>query len=196
MNMKMKNKPLYFIDVETTGLDPNKDRIIEFCIIKKGHFEITKLHRKVDPEGMKISPEAKKVNGYEQEKWSNAISQKEASNQISEFMRVSGIVIAHNVCFDSSFINTLLLKYGHKTLARRKVDTYTLAYEHLVPMGLKSLRFDEIRKFMGWRVYDHHDAYTDTVDLYRFHQYVTRMGMTKKIRLYIKSIPYRLKNME
>lgn len=196
MNMKMKNKPLYFIDVETTGLDPNKDRIIEFCIIKKGLFEIVKLHKKVDPEGMRISPEAQKVNGYDKEKWSDAISQKEAANQIADFMRVSGIIIAHNVSFDSSFVNTLLLKHGHKTLARRKVDTYTLAYEHLVPMGLKSLKFDEIRRFMGWAVHNHHDAYTDTVDLYRFHEYVTRMGPMKKISLYIKSIPYRLKNME
>lgn len=192
----MKNKPLYFLDVETTGLNPNKDRIIEFCIIKKGFFEINTLHKRVDSEGMPIDPKAKEVNGYTPEKWKDAISQKDAADLIADFMRQPGIVIAHNVSFDSAFLNNLLQKHGHKALARRKVDTYTLAYEHLVPMGLKSLKFDEIRRFMGWKVHKHHDAKTDAYDLFRFHQNVNRMGFLKKVHIYIKSFPYRFQNME
>ena len=189
----VKNKPLYFLDVETTGLNPKMDRIIEFCIIKKTRFETTSIHKRVSPEGMRIEPKAKEINGYSAQKWKDAISQKEASRLISGFMFESGIIIAHNSSFDAQFINSLLQKHGYKAVARRRVDTYTLAYEHLVPLGLKSLGFDEIRRFMGWKVHDHHDAKTDAFDVYRFHQFVNRLGHAKRLHLILKSIRYRMR---
>lgn len=190
----MKNEPIYFVDVETTGLDHRRDRIIEFCIIKSvaGHF-IESVTYKVDPEGMRIHPEAQKVNGYSFQKWRDAISQQQAAGIIADFMRDTGIMCSHNVSFDAGFINTLLLKHGYRKQARRKIDTYTLAYEHLVPLGLKNLSFDEIRRFMGWKVHGHHDAKTDTFDLFRFYKRVNRMGMSTKLYLYIRSISYRMR---
>ena len=189
----MKSKPLYFLDVETTGLNPQKDRIIEFCIIKKTRWRTESIHHRVDPEGMRIAPKAKEINGYTPQKWKNAISQSRASELIFSFMSESGVIVAHNSSFDAQFINNLLQKHGYRAVARRRVDTYTLAYEHLVPLGLKSLGFDEVRRFMGWTVHKHHDAKTDAFDVYRFHQFVNRLGHAKRLHLILRSIPYRMR---
>ena len=189
----MKNLPIYFLDTETTGLNPKSEKIIEFCIIKHSRFSTHSIHYKVDPEGAVISPEAQRVNGYTKEKWIGQISQEEASRIICDFMKDEGIVCGHNVSFDISFIDLLLKKNGRNPIGRRrKIDTYGLAYEHLVPMGLKSLSFDEIRLFLGWKVHKNHDAKTDTWDVFRLYTLICRMGTIKKVYIWIKSLKYRI----
>lgn len=194
--MKMKRKlsalPLYFVDVETTGLDHSKDQVIEFCIIKQTKYRITSIHRKVTPE-VPIDPQAQKVNGYSVDKWRDAISQEEAAKQISDFVEEKGVWCGHNISFDTDFVSNLLLRYGYRCIPRRQVDTYALAYEHLVPMGLRSLSMDEIRAFMGWNISFHHDAQTDAFDTRRLYNYIKRMGMRKKCLILLRSLPYRWK---
>ena len=67
--MKLQlNKPLCFFDLETTGTDISKDRIVEIAILKlypDGTQE--KIEKRINPE-IKISPEATEVHGI-QMKW-------------------------------------------------------------------------------------------------------------------------------
>ena len=130
----MKNLPMYFIDLETTGLSPHEDRIIEYCIVRYHYGYACSIQGKVDPEDVKVSEPARKVNGYTKEDWKHACSQTHAYETIRLFTAESGIWVAHNVNFDLSFLRQLYRRNGDKLKARRSVDTYTLAVEHLVPM--------------------------------------------------------------
>lgn len=62
MNLKLK-RPLVFFDLETTGVDTSKDRIVEISMVKimPDGEEITKT-RRINP-GMPIPPEATAVHG-------------------------------------------------------------------------------------------------------------------------------------
>ncbi len=189
----MKNLPIYFLDVETTGLDAKKDRIIEFCIIKHTKHSTISITYKVNPEGTPVHPEAQKVNGYAEEKWIGQISQAQAAEKIRHFTLDRGVFCGHNVNFDLRFVNRLLASCGYKKLNMRNVDTYTLAYEHLAPMGIKSLSMDEIRRFMRWEVHKNHTASRDAWDVFRLYRRINRMGWLKKTYTWISSIPYRSK---
>jgi len=64
-------KPIIFFDIESTGLDTNKDRIVELCIIKltpdieDGYTQEVKT-RRFNPL-IKINPEAAEVHGISNE---------------------------------------------------------------------------------------------------------------------------------
>jgi len=191
MRSRLKNKPQYFVDVETTGLS-NDDAIIEYCIIKVEHGIAKSIHGKVKPpKGVRVHPKAASVNGYTPEKWKNAMTQKQAYENIKRFCEKSGVWIAHNVQFDIGFLRRLFIKFGDDLRARRSIDTYTLAYEHLVPLGLESLGFDEIRKFLGWEVHQHHSAIQDTWDVYKLWRRISKMGTLRRWYTILTSRKYR-----
>ena len=60
------------------------------------------------------------------------------------------VVVAHNVGFDMEFVERAIRGSGFSTrdVTRVKVDTLTLAYEHLVRKGLKYLSLKSIARFM------------------------------------------------
>lgn len=65
---------LVFVDVETTGLDPREDEIIEIALIRvdaRTFEEKGRLAEKIRPRGP-VPEEVARLNGYGAEKWSNA----------------------------------------------------------------------------------------------------------------------------
>lgn len=141
----LKKKPQAFIDVETTGLDPSKHEIIEFAAIcgpQRWSF-------KIQPEHLATAePEALRVNGFKEEYWLQALSKVQAAEQINQILD-GCILIGHNIKFDLSFLNALLQETNVKSkLGRHTVDTVSLAYEHLVPLGLKSLSLKKVCTFL------------------------------------------------
>ena len=95
------------VDVETTGLDPHSDKIIEIAFVKFAILSET-LELKIlstysgleDPE-CEVSPEITKITGLD-----NAIlaNQKIDWTLVRKVMEESSIIVAHNADFDRSFI--------------------------------------------------------------------------------------------
>jgi DNA polymerase-3 subunit epsilon len=57
------DRPLAIIDLETTGLDPQKDRIVEICVLKvRPDGREVQYARRLDP-GVPIPPEASAIHG-------------------------------------------------------------------------------------------------------------------------------------
>jgi DNA polymerase III epsilon subunit-like protein len=120
------------VDLETTGLDPLKNEIIEigFVIFDDKDFKIyAQFNLKVKPEHIETAhPKALEVNGYKEEDWKDAISLHQA---LTFFAKATdkATLIAHNVAFDWAFLeasfNRLEIKH---TLNYHKLDTLSMAW--------------------------------------------------------------------
>lgn len=176
-------RPFVFVDTETTGLDPEKGEIIEITILieypldEKGIGSHTiETTRKIKPTRLDLSdPDvagAVKVNGYTEEAWEDALELREVLLEISDLPLLrNGVLVGHNVSFDEAFIKAAFSKENLKyPLGHHKIDTVSLAIEHLSPIGLSKPSLDTIRGFLGWPNLGAHTSSRDAQDTRRlFH---------------------------
>lgn len=147
-------KPLCFIDTETTGLDENFNEMIEFAGVRRtrdGHEDVLEMKlRMLHPD--RAHPRALAVNNYSEEEWAGAEHPHSGVQTIAAFLRGT-LLVGHNVPFDLRFVKaTLAREHGQEAtrgLPYHHVDTMTLAYEHLVPCGLGSISLQNICEFLG-----------------------------------------------
>jgi len=135
----MPSERLYFIDTETTGLLPRVHEIISFgLIIAEDGQIIEEKEIFLKPEQLeKADPVALRINGYQSEKWSGALSQRDALSQIAELLtkvdekeqKVNTVtVVGHNVSFDLAFLyGSFWREQIDFLLPRHVIDTYALA---------------------------------------------------------------------
>jgi DNA polymerase-3 subunit epsilon len=116
------------LDTETTGLDPNKNRIVEIaCVELVNHVPTGRnFHRYLNPE-MEISAEAAAVHGITNAKVADAPLFAEIAGEFLEFIGEAKLVI-HNAEFDMGFINAELVRIAFPPLPKnRAIDTVHLA---------------------------------------------------------------------
>jgi DNA polymerase-3 subunit epsilon len=198
---------LAFIDTETTGLDPQVHEVIEIAIIlTHSNGRTLTYHRKIKPERLDVAdPIALKVNGYaaNPEAWDDALPMSAVGpeillfldNALSDGVILAGhnvVLVGHNVSFDREFLIQNLKRAGLKgNISHRTIDTITLAYEHLQPLGLKSMALDAVRKFLGWSKVGAHTALKDAEDTQRLFQLT--WGMTFWRRCLLRARLWRLR---
>lgn len=108
---------LVAFDLETTGLDADKDRILEFCFIQldENLEEQGRWTRLVNP-GIKIPQETIDIHGITDEMVADEPPFKTHAARIQQL--VDGVtLIGHNVQFDVSFLHRELVRAGQKGLA-------------------------------------------------------------------------------
>ncbi|MDA3935765.1 MAG: exonuclease domain-containing protein [Actinomycetota bacterium] len=92
-----------FVDIETTGFDPSRDRVIEIAAAVARGPEITdRFSTLVDP-GRPVPPEIVRLTGIDDSMLKGAPSAESAVSRLVEFV-AGRDVIAHNVGFDRSFL--------------------------------------------------------------------------------------------
>jgi len=181
---------LAFVDVETTDLDPNKAAILEIAIIRveKG-VETDRYHTLVKPtpqEMARANPKSLAINGYDPQRWIGAPSIEQVAGRISSIME-NCTLVGHNVSFDESIIKAVFLRHGiNQKVPYHKIDTVTLVYEHLSPLGLRRASLDSVRDFLGWDKSMAHTALKDTEDVMRLYKKLWRMSLWGSIILRIK----------
>lgn len=127
-NIKFKNhKVPIFIDIETTGLDNFKDKIITLCMImviqgKKESFSTIVKYYIFDPL-KKSHPKAEKLHGYDD--WTTRHQEvfQQRAAEIHHFLSQGTAYVAHNANFDISFLKRALIDSGYDIPAKTIVCT-------------------------------------------------------------------------
>lgn len=130
--MRVADKPIAFIDIETSGLWPWRHEILELACIRRDGKEVKRWSRKIIPRAIhKADKKALEIIGYSAEKWADAIPLSEAFEEMRVLMR-GAVLCGHNVRFDLDFIDRNMKKEtGTGRGFHHTIDTMTLAYEHL-----------------------------------------------------------------
>lgn len=149
-------------DVETTGLSPTKDKIIEigavlFC---KGVPEKS-FSSLVNP-GIPISPAASAVNHITDEMLASAPAEEDVYRAFTSFLgdalRGQTIMCAHNATFDFSFLSVTLEHLGYSG-DFRYVDTLSAAKKYLP--GLNSYKQSSLESHFNLYNESSHRALSD-----------------------------------
>ncbi|MDR3085136.1 MAG: PolC-type DNA polymerase III, partial [Christensenellaceae bacterium] len=146
------------LDVETTGLSPVKDRIIEIAAVKiKDGKILDEFSSFVDPQ-MRIPASATKINGIRDDMVEGAPKIGELMQTLSAFCE-GFCVCAHNAPFDLAFLRAAARQAG-LALPEQTLDTLPLA-RAVVP-EIKRHRLDAVCKKLGVPLSQHHRALFDT----------------------------------
>lgn len=167
----MKRNNLAFVDIETTGFDPDKHEIIELglVLVKQigdtgTQFEILKeIELKIKPERIEdADPQALKVNGYDPSQWIFANTLKEAMNIFRDNTEDANFG-AHNLTFDYSFIeHAFRVTETENKMFYPKIDTISVAYAklHKNPQ-VEKFRLQKLCEYFGIKNERAHTALAD-----------------------------------
>lgn len=107
------------LDLETTGLNPENDRIIQIALIKVANgIIVDKFTSLVNPQ-MHISSKASEINGIYDEDVKNNKTIQEIFPDIMNFIEKYPLV-AHNAKFDISFLKNEYIRCFNKHMPYRK----------------------------------------------------------------------------
>ena len=116
------------LDTETTGISVKEGhRIVEIGCIELDNLIPTKnkFHCYLNPE-RKVSEEAFKVHGYNDEFLSKQKKFNEIGNEFIKFIKDKRLII-HNADFDLSHLNNELKLFGKQSIKNEVIDTLVLA---------------------------------------------------------------------
>jgi len=139
--MATKKNTEIVLDVETTGLDYTKERIIEFAAVKLVNDEIVDTYETLINPQQHIRKSSIAIHHITEDMVADAPTEKEAVPKILKFIGNSPI-IAHNAIFDYSFLNEASIRVKKKELKNIKIDTQFLfkeIYPDLESHGLAML---------------------------------------------------------
>jgi len=146
-------------DLETTGLRPRFDRIIEIGAVRmKDGVEIARYQTFVDPETM-LSQEITKLTGITQDMLKGAPKLHQAMSGFMEFVGES-ILVAHNAQFDATFIRRAC-EAVDIPCEITTVDTLTIS-QNLMP-ELSKHKLDVVAKVFELGDFEHHRAADDAL---------------------------------
>lgn len=134
------------LDLETTGLDYKREKIIEFAALRLENGVIVDEYETLINPCQEIRQSSINIHGITPEMVENAPTLEEVMPKILEFIGDNDIV-AHNAIFDYSFLNQASRELYGKYLPNAKIDTQHL-FREVFPEefshGLSSLlkRFD------------------------------------------------------
>ena len=100
------------LDIETTGLEAEKDHIIEIGALHIDGGRIVDEFGSLILQTNSLPSEIKKLTGISDEMLqTSGRNLKEVLSELSEFVG-DGIIVCHNVGFDRAFLNEAFLKHG------------------------------------------------------------------------------------
>ncbi len=163
----MSLRPIFY-DLETTGVRPDRDRIIEiaaFDLLKDQTF-----NKLVNP-GMPIPEESSKIHNITDDMVTEAPSFREIGQEFAQFCEGNCILIAHNNdAFDKLFLSAEYTREGIALPNFKHVDSLKWARKYRPDLPRHSLQF--LREIYGIEKNQAHRALDDVVVLAKVFQYL------------------------
>jgi len=159
--MKLQlDRDIIFFDLESTGLNIIKDRIIQYAFIKKyadGRLDEQKTDL-VNPGAVLISEESQAIHGISNDMVARKPQFAERADEIMAFIGDSDIAGYNSNRFDIPMLMEELARAGHelKLDGRRVIDVQTI-FHKMEPRTLEAAH----KKFTGKPMENAHDALAD-----------------------------------
>jgi len=157
------------IDLETTGLNPVKDEILEIGALKVVDGEIVDTYKKFICVTCNISPYIVELTGITKEMSNTGIPEEQAIDEITRFCE-GFVLLGHNIRFDYSFLKSKAVKYK-KRIANDAIDTLKIARKKLKELESRSLsclcEYYKIPPRVSHRAFDDAES---TMKLYKIFQ--------------------------
>ena len=114
-------------DTETTGLDFQRDEIIEFSAVvmevRNGEAVVTKEYDNLVTlsPGNTVPPKITELTGISnQDIWERGVAKTQVCNDIAEMFEGNTLLLAYNAHFDLSFLFYMLLRDGNPMILKGK----------------------------------------------------------------------------
>ncbi len=150
------------IDVETTGLDYTREKIIEFAGVKLVNGKIKETFETLINAKQHIRKSSQAIHGITEEDLSDAPTEEEIYPEIFEFIG-DATLVAHNAVFDYSFLNRTSKRLYEKELSNNYVDTQMM-FKEVYPQ-YESCGLDSLVNVFGFSNQKRHRAMGDAMAL-------------------------------
>lgn len=160
------DRDLIFFDIESTGLNVMRDRILQIALIKypKDGSDPIELEMLINP-GIPISEEAMNVHGITPDKLKNKPTFKDVAAELFTFIGTADLAGYNSDRFDVPMLMEEFHRYGYdlQIEKRRTVDVQKIFYK-MEPRTLKAA----LKHYCNKDLVDAHDALVDvraTIDV-------------------------------
>ena len=162
--------PLIVWDTETTGVNPNTDRILSLSAIKiakvNGRYrEVDRINQFINPE-RPIPPEVTQINHITNEMVKGQPTEAQAADIIHDFFRDYPLLCGYNsVSFDEKFLSAMYQRvYGKPFTKLYHIDTFDMVMEQMP----RPWRLGAVAKALGAdQGLTFHNSIDDVIATYR-----------------------------
>ncbi|MDX1699368.1 MAG: 3'-5' exonuclease [Melioribacteraceae bacterium] len=165
INIPLSQCKYSVIDVESSGLNPAKDRILSIGAIKIFNNEIIvsrAFEKYIDQSATNVGKV--EIHGILKNQKEKKISEERAVKMFLDFIEDS-ILVGHSISFDISILNSTLKRLGGGKLKNKFLDTYSI-YKRLKGPGQSSdkpISLDDLSKEFNIPASDRHTAPGDAM---------------------------------
>lgn len=146
------------VDLETTGTDVLKDRIIQFaCTLVQDNQILHTFSTDINP-GFAVPKNIQHLTGLTNRRLAKAPYFEDVALIIANILQDT-VFVAHNVHFDYQFLSNTFVKYGYEALTIPAIDTVDLA-QIFLPMQ-SSYRLNDLVTNLGISHENPHQADSD-----------------------------------
>lgn len=139
-------KNYILIDLETTGLSPTYNEIIEISALKIKNGEVVDIFSELIKPEYEIDDFIAKLTGITNEMVENSRKVKEVISDFMNFINKDDILVGYNVNFDINFLYDNLLRTSNQFLENNFVDIMRIA-KHALKDKVDSFRLKKLAKY-------------------------------------------------
>lgn len=158
-------KGIIAIDVETTGISPEKERLIEIGAFRP---ETGEIFRTLIYPGRPLPERITELTGITDEMLTDAPEEPEAIAALLEWLGDDTVLLGHNISFDHSFLVQAIRRCGYAEPQFLGIDTLKLS--RVLCPDLPNKKLETMVEYFGLTNERAHRAFEDarvTVEVYR-----------------------------